>query len=110
MPELLASSVEVLAEFARSDAGPVAAPDWHATLSVQMAHILIGVTLALYRAPFLLVLAVFVGWIAKEFLGDIPNADGAFPVVADSVADLYFGGLGYLIAKSKLERKTNDES
>ncbi|WP_300548080.1 hypothetical protein [Roseovarius sp.] len=98
-----------LAEFARSDIGPDPAPRWHAMISVQMAHALIGVTLALYRVPVLLVWAVFYVWLAKELLGDIPNGGGAWPVVVDSVADLFFGVMGYITAKSRMEKNNYDQ-
>ena len=99
----------VLAEFAHSDLGPDPAPDWYAMLSVQMSHILIGATLALCSAPTLLVWVVYCGWVAKELLGDIPNAGGAWLVVADSVADLCFGALGYIITKSRMEKDRNGQ-
>lgn len=92
-----------LLEFTRSDLGPDPAPLWFVWSAVQMAHILVGATLALYRAPVLLVQAVFCLWVAKEVLGDIPNGGGAFLVLADSAADLCFGAMGYVIAKLKLE-------
>lgn len=110
MADLLSAAGEVLAELAQSDFGPNPAPDWYGVLSVQMAHILIGASLALFRAPALLVVAVFVGWIAKELLGDIPNAGGSWLVIADSVADLCFGALGYIIAKYQMENYRYDQS
>lgn len=94
MEDLLNATGDALAEFTRSGIGPNPAPDWHGVLSVQMAHILICTMLALFRAPTLMVGAVFVGWAVKEALGDIPNAGGAWAVIADSVADLCFGALG----------------
>ena len=72
----------------------------HTTLN---PHYSIGVGLALYRAPVLLVWAVFCGWVLKELLGDIPHGGAAWAVIADSLADLCFGLLGYFAAKSRLE-------
>ncbi|WP_417606673.1 hypothetical protein [Primorskyibacter flagellatus] len=99
---------EALAEFARSDLGPVPAPDWHAMLSVQMAHMLVGASLALFRSPAPLVGIVFAVWAVKELLGDIPNGGSTWPVMADSMADLSFGALGYIIAKSRMEKPRHD--
>ncbi|WP_084354007.1 hypothetical protein [Primorskyibacter flagellatus] len=99
---------EALAEFARSDLGPDPAPDWHAMLSVQMAHMLIGASLALFHAPTRLVAFLFSCWIVKELLGDIPNGGGTWPVMADSIADLSFGALGYFIAKSQMAKAGHD--
>ena len=98
------------AELTQSDLGPAPSPLWHIIATGQMAHILIGTMLALFRAPARLVGAVFVGWAVKEGLGDIPNAGGAWPVIADSVADLCFGALGYIIAKYQMENHRHDES
>lgn len=110
MAELLKAAFEVMEEFARSDFGPDPAPHWHGVLSVQMAHILIGAALALYRAPALVLLSISAGWMAKELLGDIPNAGGTWLVMADSVADLGFGALGYIIAKKQMEKYRNDQT
>lgn len=98
------------AELMQSDLGPAPSPLWHVIAAGQMAHALIGTSLALFRAPALLVVAVFVGWIAKELLGDIPNAGGSWLVIADSVADLCFGALGYIIAKYQMENYRYDQS
>ena len=98
------------AQLAQSDLGPAPPPLWHIIVTGQMAHILIGASFALFRAPALLVVAVFVGWAAKELLGDIPNAGGSWSVMADSVADLCFGALGYIIAKYQMEKYRNDQS
>ncbi|WP_165907466.1 hypothetical protein [Primorskyibacter sedentarius] len=46
-----------------------------------MAHMLIGASLALFYAPTLLVTVLFVGWTAKELLGDIPGGGAAWPTV-----------------------------
>ncbi|MFW2545671.1 hypothetical protein ACN2XU_23875 [Primorskyibacter sp. 2E107] len=97
-----------MVSFAQSDLGPVPSPRWHIILTGQIAHILIGAVLALYRAPLLLVLVVFCGWVAKELLGDIPNSGGVWLVMADSVADLFFGALGYIVAKSQMEKARQD--
>jgi hypothetical protein len=67
-----------------------------------MAHILIGSTIALFRAPSLLVWAVFGSWLAKELLGDIPNSGFDWLVVADSVADPIFGAFGFWLTRYKL--------
>ncbi|MGO4909811.1 hypothetical protein ACEN2J_15920 [Pseudorhodobacter sp. W20_MBD10_FR17] len=98
------------AQLAQSDLGPAPSPLWHIIATGQMAHILIGATLALFRATALLVVAVFVGWVAKELLGDIPNAGGSWPVIADSVADLCCGALCYIIAKHQMEKYRYDQS
>ena len=98
------------AQMVQSDLGPAPSPLWHIFATGQMAHILVGVTLALFRAHSSLVGAVFGGWVAKELLGDIPNAGGAWPVVADSIADIGFGALGYIIAKYRIEKFRNDQS
>ena len=110
MAELMQSAWEGLAEFAKSDLAPGPAPAWHAMLSVQMAHMLVGASLALFYAPALLVAVLFAGWTAKELLGDIPNGGGAWPVMADSMADLCFGALGYIVAKSQMEKVRHDQS
>lgn len=98
------------AQMVQSDLGPAPSPLWHIIVTGQMAHILIGASLALFRAPVLLVVAVFVGWSAKELLGDIPNAGATWLVMADSVADLGFGALGYIIAKKQMEKYRNDQT
>lgn len=98
-----------LAELTRSDMGPDPAPRWYAMISVQMAHALLGAILALFRAPKPLVYCLFFGWLAKELLGDIPNGGGAWPVVVDSVADLFFGVMGYITAKSRMEKNNYDQ-
>lgn len=77
--------------------------------TLEITITLIGASLALYRAPALLVWAVFCGWLTKELLGDIPNAGGSWLVVADSVADLCFGALGYIISKSRMEKFCYDQ-
>ncbi|MGO4910665.1 hypothetical protein ACEN2J_20540 [Pseudorhodobacter sp. W20_MBD10_FR17] len=41
---------------------------------------------ALFRASGPLLAAVFGGWIIKELLGDIPNAGGSWPVIADTAS------------------------
>jgi uncharacterized membrane protein YeaQ/YmgE (transglycosylase-associated protein family) len=83
---------------------------WQIIVTEQMAHALIGATLALFRAPALLVVGVLVGWVAKELLDDTPNAGGAWLVIADSLADLCFGALGYIIAKYQMEKYRHDQS
>jgi len=98
------------AQLAQSDLGPAPTPLWHIIVTGQMAHTLIGTGLALFRAPALLVVGVFVGWLAKELLGDIPSAGGSWPVIADSVADLCCGALGYIIAKKQMEKYRHDQS
>lgn len=109
MAELINAVWGGLLEFTQSDLGPDPASLWFVWSAVQMAHILIGATLALYRAPLLLVKAVFFLWVTKELLGDISNGGGAWLVVADSGADLCFGVLGYITAKLKMEEIRNGQ-
>ncbi|MFZ7093269.1 hypothetical protein [Primorskyibacter sp. 2E233] len=109
MSDLVLTVWGALADLAQSDLGPALSPRWHIILTGQMAHILIGVALGLYRVPVALVWAVFCGWAAKELFGDIPNGGGAWPVVADSLADLCFGSFGYFAAKTRLEKARNGQ-
>lgn len=110
MNEVMQSVWAGLGALVQSDLGPVPSPLWHVVVTGQMAHVLIGVSLALFRTRALLVWVVFGCWLMKELLGDIPNAGGALLVVADSLADLCFGGLGYIFSKSRMEgcRNGND--
>ena len=73
------------AQLAQSDLGPAPPPLWHIVVTGQTAHTLIGTCLALFRAPALL-------------------------VIADSMADLCFGALGYIIAKYQMEKYRHDQS
>ncbi len=107
MNDTMQTAWGVLAVFVQSDLGPDPAPQWFNVGAVQMAHMLFGTGLALFRASKALVGAFFALWTAKELLGDIPNAGGAWLVVADSVADPCFGALGYFMAKMQME-KTHD--
>jgi hypothetical protein len=98
------------AQLAQSDLGPAHSWLWQIIVTGQMAHALIGATLALFRAPALLVVGGLVSWMAKELLGDTPNAGGAWLVIADSLADLCFGALGYIFAKYQMEKYRHDQS
>lgn len=108
MADFISAVREALAEFARSDLGRDPSPRWHAMLSMQLAHMLIGASLASFRAPTLPVCVVFGVWAVKELLGDIPSG-GTWPVMADSVADLLFGALGYIVADSQMKKGRHDQ-
>jgi hypothetical protein len=109
MAEVVQTIWSAMTDLAQSDFGPVPSPRWHIILTGQMAHILFGAALGVYRAPLVLVWAVFCGWVLKELLGDIPNGGGSWQVIADSIADLCFGSLGYFAAKSRLEQARHDQ-
>lgn len=94
-------------ELTRSDAIGPAPSRWHFYLADQMAHCLMGLLLGLYPVPRVWLWAFALGWIGKELCFDIPNGGADWLVIADSVADLSFGALGYIIAKSRMEAVLN---
>ena len=110
MDDALQVIYSIIAELTFSDFGAHPQPLWYRSATVQMAHICLGNALALFCVPFRIVGLFFAVWVAKELLGDIPNAGGAWPVVVDSFADIGFGALGYMIAKSRMEKCRHDQS
>ena len=92
-------------DLTQSDAIGQAPPRWHYYTADQMAHCLIGVILALYRWPRAFLWLVALGWMSKEICFDIPNGGGNWLVIADSVADLVFGALGYWAVYAQRSRQ-----
>ena len=66
MNEVMQSVWAGLGALVPSDLGPVPSPLWHVVVTGQMAHVLIGVSLALFRTRALLVWGIFGCWLLAD--------------------------------------------
>ncbi|MES2666905.1 MAG: hypothetical protein V4712_12450 [Pseudomonadota bacterium] len=97
---------EGLAFLGRSDLSGYPQPEWYRWLTVQSAHILLGIMLAFMWRWFA---ALFVmAWVAKELASDLPYSGWGVLVVLDSISDVVAGWLGYTFSCAKLMALDSD--
>jgi hypothetical protein len=93
--------LEFISTFGASDIAGVLAPQWYETLTIGMAHILLGMAIAWRRFPVWFAPWAFGGWLGKEIYADMMQAGFTNAVIIDSGIDLALGALGFLIWRGR---------
>jgi hypothetical protein len=92
--------IGIIAELFLSDVGPVAPSRCFSWLAVQMAHTGLGAFLSLLPLRWGLMCLVILA--VKEAVFDLPRDAFALSTVADSLADVAFVALGFLIFRRRI--------